>query len=63
MIHEVYHHNIGRQGEAASTYIEAAGSYPENIPMIINEGGYTEQQIFYVGGTAFCWKKASLELS
>ena len=53
MIHEVYHHNIGRQGEAASTYIEASGTYPENIAMIINEGGYTGQQIFCVGETAF----------
>ena len=53
MINEVYHHNTGRQGEAASTYIEASGTYPEKIAMIINEGGYTGQQIFCVGETAF----------
>ena len=33
------------QGEAASSYTEAAGS-PEGLTSIINEGGYTKQQMF-----------------
>ena len=41
-------HNTTTQGEAASIDGKAAASYSEDLPKIINEGGYSKQKIFKV---------------
>ena len=44
------------QGKAASAYIEAAASYPDYLPEIINQRSYTKQQIVHVEESALCCK-------
>ena len=46
--------SVKAQGEAASAEAEAAAGSPEDLAEIICDGGYTKQEIFRVGETAFC---------
>ena len=43
-------------GESASADHEAAEKYPEQLKKIIEEGGYTEDQIFNVDEAGVFWK-------
>ncbi|XP_053561290.1 tigger transposable element-derived protein 1-like [Bombina bombina] len=49
-------HNIKVQGEAAAADTEAAESYPSDFAKIIEDGGYSMDQIFNVDETGLFWK-------
>ncbi|XP_026482734.1 tigger transposable element-derived protein 1-like [Ctenocephalides felis] len=50
-------HNIKFQGEQASADSEAAENFKLKLARIINEGGYSPEQIFNADETALYWKK------
>lgn len=49
--------NICLSGEAASADTEAAKLYPVELKMIIEDGGYVDDQIFNADETGLFWKK------
>ena len=50
-------HNVQINGEASSADTQAAKTYPIQLEKLINDGGYTEAQIFNFDETGLVWKK------
>jgi hypothetical protein len=50
-------HNVKVSGEASSGVAKAAQMFPDMLNDIINEGGYTAQQVFNVDEAGLFWKK------
>jgi hypothetical protein len=51
-------HSISLQGELASANQEEATKFKSTIVAIIEEGGYTPQQVFNVDDTGLYWRKS-----
>ncbi|XP_019391383.1 PREDICTED: centrosomal protein of 89 kDa isoform X4 [Crocodylus porosus] len=50
-------HNVSIQGKAASADTQAASTYRNKLLEIIEEGGYTPQQVFNADETDLFWKR------
>ena len=50
-------HRIKVTGEAASANSEAASKYPTELQTVIQEGGYSDKQIFNLDETGLYWKR------
>ena len=50
-------HNVKLQGETASADEAAAKVFPKELAKIIEEHGYTADQVFNADETGLCWKK------
>ena len=50
-------HNVGIVGESASADIDAAAKYPDELNFFIEDGNYSDHQIFNVDETGLFWKK------
>lgn len=50
-------HNLKLGGERASADTEAAEKYPAEFAKIVEEGGYTAEQVFNADETGLYWKK------
>ncbi len=50
-------HNVRIVGESGSADKEAAAKYPDHLKEIIEQGGYSDDQIFNVDETGLFWKK------
>lgn len=52
-------HSVKIKGEVASADVNAAKSFPDYLAKVIQQGGYTPDQIFNADETGLFWKKMS----